>query len=477
MTARGATAIVGGLAVALLLTQAVRSVSQWSAGPADVHAYQIAADKIARGVDPYASDDPESGLRYLYPPTFVLAFSPILRIAGPTGFATWSALQVLLLGLLALCVYASPRGRDVDASQVGLAAVLLLFAPAWRNLVEGQASSLVIVWLLAGAILLEWGWLLAAGALIAFAAEVKVFPAIALVVLIAQGRSRAAAYVVVGAVVALLLSFAAAWFTGGLPGGPPALLELWWSWVRNMVQPVASDPSSWVVSEFTPWNHSFIATLHRLFDPEVSAIHGMGEPLVSLSREVLRMAGWALGGAGMALGVWLAHRGRALPEVRVASFGLVLLMVNLLHVQTWTHHLLTFALCAPLFGSTCDATRNTRPFAWASVALFAMLFALPSALAIVLPAGAGLRLYALSYEAGRAGIATLVVLLVWISAFTLAVRQTDRSTRHAERHDAWRGSTDSEPEDRGAVAAERGVDSPAASSPARPAACPPRSRG
>ena len=168
--------------------------------------------------------------------------------------------------------------------------------------------------------------------------------------------------------------------------------------------------------EFTPWNHSFVAALHRLFDPELSELFGWHGSGLALPRWLLRVIAWSLGGGGMILSLRLAIRGRNDRSVRIASFGLILVTVNLVHAQTWTHHLLSLAFLVPMLAGGEFRTEQVRRLVWGSIAVFA----LPAMLVILLPPASSAGSYQVLFDAGRYGLPTAAIVMVWLSAFHIA---------------------------------------------------------
>ncbi len=408
---------MGVCAAFLLLIQCACSVSQWSVEPADLHAYRMAAVKVGAGMDPYIASNNSRVLQYLYPPTFVLLAGPVLQIPGTRGLALWAAFQMAVLVCLILCIRAAVIRAGISQERVMMAMVLLLFAPAWRNMVEGQVSSLAITLLFAGGLLAEKERYLVAGLLLAMAAHLKVLPLVAFLVLLVQWRWKVAMSMAVAGL--LLIPLSGIWLAvaQGAEQGWGSTGQLWLSWFTNMVQPVVTHPDNWVTLEFTPWNHSLNATLYRLFNSEQATMSGA---MAASSYGWQRAGAWLLGGAGVVLGLLLAARGRWLAEVRMASFGFVLIMVNLAHAQTWTHHLLAFSLLAPLLGDNDRQTRLARKVAWVAIAIFAIVFTLPAVLVFLLPTEMGNKQYALLFDAGRYSIPTISIVLVWCSTFCIA---------------------------------------------------------
>lgn len=417
---RLATLFLGWACALLLAVQLANCVGQWSREPADVHAYRIAAEKMAQGVDPYVSTGENRTLQYLYPPTFLMMFSPVLRVEGSYGLAWWAGLQMLVLAALARCLWmASAMVTKEKTDAIIAMAALFLFAPAWRNLVEGQVSGMVTLAMLGGALLLEKGHPVKAGLMLALAAHFKVLPVVALPLLLAQRRWQAAGAMAAWGVALIPLGAVWAQATGTMPGGISQAIGLWWSWISNMVTPVAVDPGSWIVREYTPWNHSFVAALHRMLDPAVAQQFGWPAPSITAPRWLLRTVAWLIGAAGIVATLQIAWKGAHHPAVRMGSFGLVWLMLNLSHAQTWTHHLLSFALLIPLLAVVLEGDGILKKIVWISIGLFALFVTLPSAIAIVYPPSNFAR--SLLVDGGRYGMTTVLIAGVWSVAFRAAL--------------------------------------------------------
>lgn len=414
-------ALAAGMFFALLLCiQCALSPIQWVTQAGDVHAYRIAAEKVATGVDPYVSADGNRTLQYLYPPSFVLTFSPLLRTEGARGLAWWSACGLGLIAGLAACVYSAARGNGADPNRVLWLATLLLFGPAWRNLVEGQVNGIVVVSMFAGVLLLRKERIIWAGILFAFAAHMKVLPGVVLLVLLAQKRWRASIAMIAAGVLIIPITGLWAQATGSSPGGVGVAIDLWISWIRNMVSPIAGDAGSWIAGEYTPWNHSFVAVLHRWFDPETSALFRSELPGPGFPRELLRVVAWSMGAVGLIATGKLAIRAKHHAAATTAVFGLALVMLNLTHAQTWVHHLLAMSLWLPLLAIPQIGDRTARGWVWLSAAAFGIVFSLTAALALVLPPEYANRQYGYLFDVGRHGIPTLAILAVWVSTYRIA---------------------------------------------------------
>jgi hypothetical protein len=117
------------------------------------------------------------GDTYKYPPFFVFLMGPFSQHGYEWGIAAWNLLNLTLL-LLAVFLLWRGSGQPVRAwSTLGLAYLVLAFNPLAETMDNGQAD-IIILAVLAGALLAlragRWGvW----GALLAFPAMVKLYPA------------------------------------------------------------------------------------------------------------------------------------------------------------------------------------------------------------------------------------------------------------------------------------------------------------
>lgn len=419
--------VIVALAAFLLLVQTAVSPIQWQRAPADFHSFINAAHNLRQGIDPYVS--PSGGshlLQYLYPPTFALLFAPLLTASQDMSMAIWSAFNLPLFAFIVFCMLRIGAEAGARRGTMLLVATLILFGPAWRNIVEGQVNGIVIGALAGGFLLTEREKPWSAGLFFALAAHIKVLPVALVLMLLAQGRWRASVAMVTWLIALIPVSMVWAMWTGTLGSGGLTVFALWQSWITNMVMPVARDTGSWVIQEFSPWNHSFTAALYRLFDPEVARLFGSGSVVIEIPRTVLRMAAWGTSGLGFFLALAAGARGKECSVIRAGTFGLALAAIHLAHVQTWTHHLLCLAFVIPLLAREHPAPRWIGHLTNGAIAFFALFFTLPAALIFFLPSRLGNLQYSLLYHAGRVVLPTVAIVFLWTICLMLTWRTCRR---------------------------------------------------
>jgi hypothetical protein len=205
----------------LVTLSALVIVSEWSRKPFDYDCYEYAGRALLAGLDPY-----RHGLLYLYPPLTaqVMAGAWILVQGAASLFggaltddAAWDVVfylyQCMQVGLVAwLYVLGARFARRIGLPSPWaelLVAVLLVFAnPLLRTLRHGQVNLLVLDLALAGVLAARSRPALA-GAAIALAGHVKLYPLTLLLPLVLSRRWRAAAWTVgsLGTVVAFQIGF------------------------------------------------------------------------------------------------------------------------------------------------------------------------------------------------------------------------------------------------------------------------------
>jgi glycosyl transferase family 87 len=113
-----------------------------------------------------------------YPPAFYLMFSPLCRFRPATAHRLWEALQIIAL-ISALTLVLREIGRTANNTFTRLAfAFAFLFLPLHSALHWGQPTPLLLLLLVGSWACARRGWEMSAGALIAIATLLKIFPCV-----------------------------------------------------------------------------------------------------------------------------------------------------------------------------------------------------------------------------------------------------------------------------------------------------------
>jgi hypothetical protein len=321
----------------------------------------------------------DDGRRYTYPPFLAAALRP-LRPLGPTGGAiVWFALALAssvvgtaLAVRVALDAFAGRRASrplPPDARRVVVAALAVGLGFAGRfvgdDLGNGNANGLVLVGCAAGTLAFVRGRDVAGAAAFAFAAALKVTPALVVVWLLATRRWRAAA-AFVGVAAALVVGVPA------LVVGPSRAVALN---VEFLTETRAREEAS---RDAQPVNGSSLrAAVHRV-TTDAAATEGAGAQPLRLTTltgaEADRVALGLAAACLVALGVVFARGAAASRDPRRAALDLALVVVAaaLLSPITRTAPLVTAILPAAVLGAGAfgvAAGRAPRVLAALAVAL------------------------------------------------------------------------------------------------------------
>lgn len=143
----------------------------------DFQSYRLGALLIRSTGSPYLAAPPANGVAYIYPPLFAYLMLPFAWLSIAAGQQIWFLLNLALLALLVvLSVRAS--GSQLAQRYWGVTTLLVVTAPPTRLCLQLGQTGIVIGLALAGSIVLarRSPWL--SGLLLAFAALVKVYPAL-----------------------------------------------------------------------------------------------------------------------------------------------------------------------------------------------------------------------------------------------------------------------------------------------------------
>lgn len=175
----------------------------------DFGSYYVASRDLASGGNPYAhySDylagrGPYPAMlgdlgvpaipRAAYPPLFYLSFLPVAQLPYETAWTVWVFANVVMLGG-AFVLAARAAGLRSFWPWAAAAGLTLVAHPVISNVAVGQANLFVACLLFGGVLAWQRGKETAAGALLAAAALVKLFPFIFLLYFLFNRRWRAAA--------------------------------------------------------------------------------------------------------------------------------------------------------------------------------------------------------------------------------------------------------------------------------------------
>jgi alpha-1,2-mannosyltransferase len=171
----------------------------------DFSHYYTSALLLREGVNPYRVDlTPKAsalGLnvsinpRATYPPTFILCFEPLTLMSPTHAYWTWIALNVLAMAL-AFATLLGPRSHLDIATALSLAGFAVLFPAFGDNFRYAQSQALVLLLLAIAMRSLESGKDRAAGAALAIAALLRIFPVIMLGYLVMRRRWRALGFAI-----------------------------------------------------------------------------------------------------------------------------------------------------------------------------------------------------------------------------------------------------------------------------------------
>jgi len=424
---KAAVALLAVLAVAFGGLTLLRSAYQHTR-KTDYGVYARAAWAVRADHDPYRVTD-DNGWHYVYPPPFVLMFLPLADppagadrtgyLSYPLGVLLWYGIGVLLLGY-ALHTFAAVCLPDAKRwSRRWWYARLLPFdvcvAGLGFTLARGQANILLVA-LIAGAFAAAMrARPIRAGAFLAGAACLKVFPALLILFPVVRREWRAAVGYVGGAAVLLLVLPALAW-------GPAGAIRLNARFLQLVVAPglfesetqsaadkllakelhnmTAKDSQSFVAT-LHYWRYSDTATRPAAPDPDTRAAHWL---LSALSIGVTVLVGMRLRRGQPAASDWLVFLG--------CLIAVMLLVVPVSHF----HY---YAILTPLAaGLVCRSLANDPRRAVPDSATLAVLTLW--ALATSVP----LLDFAICERMRTGGVGPVATLLLWAFGVGTLTRRT-----------------------------------------------------
>jgi hypothetical protein len=362
----------------------------------DFPVYRLAGKAVLEGKDIYGVAGPH-GWQYVYPPPFAVAMVPFALLPQAWAMLVWFLLSALLtVRAVRMCVTMARDRLSSEEDVLWLSAVpgLLLIGYYASAITRGQAS-VVMLWLVVGAIFWEWKGRDAAGAAyLAAAILMKVFPALLLAYFAWRRRWRF--------VLATLALLAVGAFV--MPGAVLGVHKNW-AYLRHWGADVALPA---IQREHT---QSEKALQEQLFD-----FHKLrNESLYAVLRRLAhtnRAREWAAGiMLAMAIAMWAVGRRSSSHESLLLSSAAVVWAL-LAPPVSWSHYFILLLL--PLTTLVAVARRKEDAVAgraaWVALAVFGV---------------ASIASVALKGKLERYGIPCWAALLVW-SALLLAVAREKR---------------------------------------------------
>jgi Glycosyltransferase family 87 len=151
----------------------------------DFNRYYADAMTLQKGGNPWqlfeVEDTAKEGVedrQVAYPPAFYLMFSPLTRVRGEPARWIWEGLQIVAL-ISALIIVLREVGLAANKTLIAFAfAFAFLFPPLHSALHWGQPTPLLLLLLVASWASARRGWDIMAGALLAVATLLKIFPGV-----------------------------------------------------------------------------------------------------------------------------------------------------------------------------------------------------------------------------------------------------------------------------------------------------------
>lgn len=183
----------------------------------DFSHYYTSALLLREGVNPYRAEltlpATELGLnvsdipRATYPPTFILCFEPLTLMRPVRAYWTWIALNAIALAV-ALAMLLGPRAHLEVAAALSAAGFATLFPAVTANFDYAQTQALILLLLVIAMRSLERGMDLGAGAALAVAILLRVFPVIMLGYLVVRRRWRALGFTIASIAIGAAITIA-----------------------------------------------------------------------------------------------------------------------------------------------------------------------------------------------------------------------------------------------------------------------------
>lgn len=351
--------------------------------------YHHSAEGLLRGESIY---DGTNGWIYLYPPLLSQLLMPVVALfdyAVASNLWLSSNIALLVITLVLLARHIPPHWLK------WLWLFPLVFIPVWQALYIGQVTIILLALLTAIWAALHENHSLLAGILLAFAAWIKVFPALLIVYFLWKRNWRLLLGVALGGVALLMFQL--------MISGPELFIDF-----TSVLFSLAKDGQP----ELTYENLSVFAFVSRLFQPNVHVIPLIvSEDLFQIMRVV--MSGSLIG----TVAYTLVQSGRRTTYSKAdiwrqdMEYGLVLLTILLIGTTLWISGLPAILLIGLL---ALQSQRHTHLKRVKVVWWMAFALILASQPLIVLVNVTGITLGALPLSVGFFGLMLLWGLMVYL---------------------------------------------------------------
>jgi hypothetical protein len=285
-----------------------------------------------------------------HPPTSVLLALPLARLEYADAFLAWGLLSVAAL-VAALWLVGRGLGTRLSVAAVLPAVTLLLICFPFRShLAQGQLGIILLLLIVGAWVLFRRGWPLCAGALLAVATAIKLFPGLLFLFFLLRRQWRA----LLGGAVAFALIVV---LTAAVLG--PTIFSIYF---QEVLPQVADFRSGW-------GNASLSGAWFKLFDPLTDR---MRVEALWRGPALARAGAWLCSGAVLAILSWHTVRARSQAEEDQA-FGLAVTAMLLVSPITWDHYLVLLLLPLAIIWTRLPPS-GARPIHWLFVAPLAALW-------------------------------------------------------------------------------------------------------
>ena len=331
----------------------------------DFSHYYLSALVLREGGDPYRTDltplgrqlGLETGAinRATYPPTFLLCFEPLTRLAPRPAYWVWFAINLGALGL-SLAMLLGPASGIPRQLIPSLAALAIFYSPLWFHFYYAQAQLIILVMLILTMRACQRGSHRSAGLLVAAAALLRVFPGVIAGYFIVRRDWRALGWTILGA------------SAGGM--ATLAIVGVHRSFGFFDAVGFVESPL-WLG---IPGNIAFRAVVERFFAFATGANPG---PRLVLAQEVVFIVGEA---ALLGATVWATIAPAGSPDRDARAFSLWVAAAIILAPTAWFHYLVLLYLPMACLIAAAMAGRTSRRAVGAAIVSYVILMVAPVAL-------------------------------------------------------------------------------------------------